>query len=246
MHGDVAQLRTVSIATEFPSQPVLGNVSLRAAACLPTSDMSRSRGASVANHEATSDSRWNTDAHGGRAQTSLNVRLDMLIGRKGKASRKRRWAAPASTWIRWVAPPSRRSKMVSELQELSPAWRKRARMPRRSICDEYQDIATVGGQRPVRQREVLRPFAAGAWSRWSRPGRSGLAFDAVGGVVAHPAADVPHANLRDAVRRGVLQTRLRGRRAGGAAEGAILDFGIDSRAWSCSAGALEAGREPTE
>ena len=176
----------------------------------------------------------------------LSVRLDMLIGRKGKASRKRRWAAPASTWIRCVAPPSRRSKMVSELQELSPACRKRAQMSRPSVCDEYQDIATVGGQRPGRRREVVRPFAVGAWSRWSRPGRSGLAFDAAGGVVAHPAADVPHADLPDAVRRGVLQTRLGGRRAGGATEGAILDFGIDSRAWSRSAGALEAEREPTE
>ena len=37
-----------------------------------------------------------------------------------------------------------------------------------------------------------------------------------------------------------------GSEAGGATEGAILDFGIDSRAWSRSAGALEAEREPTE
>ena len=43
-----------------------------------------------------------------------------------------------------------------------------------------------------------------------------VVFDAAGGVVAHPAANVLHADLPDAVRGGDLQTRLGGLRVGGA------------------------------
>ena len=39
------------------------------------------------------------------------VRLDTLIDGTGNARHKRRWAAPAMAWIRWIAPPPPGSKM---------------------------------------------------------------------------------------------------------------------------------------